>query len=234
MVSFRANCSETMRFVLAASGALNIVAIAAGAWIVYHRGGLDYLSNRLAGNPAFAGYSNREHHFRRLPRPSLRPIVMLGDSITADGEWGELLPGVINRGIGGDTSAGVLRRIQTVINARPRAVYLMIGTNDAYMLGLSPRQTAANVRKIVRRLRRGVPDARIYVQTLLPGAGEGKNRTVRAINAELRRGVPGAELIDMHDAFCRNGSMNPAYSADGLHLNGDGYRLWLEFLLARR
>ena len=57
---------------------------------------------------------------------------MLGDSLTEWGNWHELVPEfrIINPGIGGDTSSGVLDRLQEVIGRRPKVVFVMIGTND--------------------------------------------------------------------------------------------------------
>src|SRR6188474_674971 len=62
-------------------------------------------------------------------------LVLLGDSITQG--WGEdftaHFPGIkiANRGISGDTSRGVLIRMDDdVLNLRPQAVVLLIGTND--------------------------------------------------------------------------------------------------------
>lgn len=44
-------------------------------------------------------------------------IIFLGDSITARGRFEEFFPGIflLNRGIGSDTSKGVLNRISEVI-----------------------------------------------------------------------------------------------------------------------
>src|SRR5919199_5722857 len=58
--------------------------------------------------------------------PGTADIVMLGDSLTEEGNWTEVLPGwrVINRGIGGDTSAGVLKRLSEVIRRNPQVVFL--------------------------------------------------------------------------------------------------------------
>jgi hypothetical protein len=61
-------------------------------------------------------------------------IVFLGDSITQGwGDVGSSFPGVkvANRGISGDTTRGVLIRLQEdVISLNPRGVVLLIGTND--------------------------------------------------------------------------------------------------------
>src|SRR6476660_2498547 len=62
-------------------------------------------------------------------------VVLLGDSITQG--WGEdfsyWFPGMkmANRGISGDTTRGVLIRVQEdVLTLQPQAVVLLIGTND--------------------------------------------------------------------------------------------------------
>ena len=60
---------------------------------------------------------NRNYQVRRemfrLDRNQAARVLMLGDSLTAQGEWNAMLgePLVANRGIDGDTAAGVLARI---------------------------------------------------------------------------------------------------------------------------
>ncbi len=75
-------------------------------------------------------YEARAALFRELN--GMPDIVMLGDSLTEWGNWHELVPEfrVINRGIAGDTSFGVLGRLQEVIDRRPKVVFVMVGTND--------------------------------------------------------------------------------------------------------
>lgn len=61
-------------------------------------------------------------------------LVMLGDSITEN--WGPADPelfadGIVNRGIGGQIAAQLLVRFTPdVVRLRPRAVHVMVGTND--------------------------------------------------------------------------------------------------------
>jgi GDSL-like Lipase/Acylhydrolase family len=59
-------------------------------------------------------------------------IVMLGDSLTEMGIWAELLEGlsIVNRGIGGDGTTGVLKRLSEVLGRNPRVLCLDIGSND--------------------------------------------------------------------------------------------------------
>ena len=57
-------------------------------------------------------------------------VVFLGDSITRGGSWYELHPDspIRNRGIGGDTTSGVLARLHQVTSGKPSQVLLLIGT----------------------------------------------------------------------------------------------------------
>ena len=62
-------------------------------------------------------------------------IIFLGNSITAEGkDWSTRLNNSIirNRGIGGDTTDGVLARSGEIIDSNPTAVFLLIGINDLY------------------------------------------------------------------------------------------------------
>src|SRR5947209_3619292 len=86
-------------------------------------------------------------------------VVLLGDSITQG--WGEdfsyWFPGmkIANRGISGDTSRGVLIRVQEdVIALHPQAVVLLIGTNDLEDKA-DPETIAANLKLILAELARG-------------------------------------------------------------------------------
>jgi hypothetical protein len=83
-------------------------------------------------------------------RPS---IMMLGDSITEQAPWAEITgcPSLVNYGIGGDTSEGVLARIDDVIKTKPNAVFLMIGANDVRHR-MPGSETAANIETIAKRL----------------------------------------------------------------------------------
>src|SRR5438105_5617872 len=76
------------------------------------------------------------HEYRRglfaLSKIEAASIVMLGDSLTEGAPWRELTgcADLVNRGIGGDTTSGVLARLDEVLKLKPRAIFLMIGVND--------------------------------------------------------------------------------------------------------
>ena len=90
------------------------------------------------------------HEVRRglfaLSKFPTAPIVMLGDSLTEAAPWDELTGcrQIANRGIGGDTTARVLSRLDEVLSMRPRAVFLMVGVNDI-SLRVPSETTAKNL-----------------------------------------------------------------------------------------
>src|SRR5713101_5919590 len=80
-------------------------------------------------------WHERRTKFASRAEQDRNAVVLLGDSITQG--WGDdftaWFPGmkVANRGISGDTSRGVLIRVQEdVLALHPQAVVLLIGTND--------------------------------------------------------------------------------------------------------
>jgi lysophospholipase L1-like esterase len=84
-------------------------------------------------------------------------IVFLGNSITERAEWQELLADsrypVLNRGIGGDNSFGILARIDEVLRGRPRAIFLMDGINDQFRK-LPQEVSVNNYKRIIKRIKR--------------------------------------------------------------------------------
>ena len=61
-------------------------------------------------------------------------IIFLGDSLTEWFELGKYFPGlaIINEGIAGDTTYGVLQRLEAIIKKPAKKIFLMIGINDIF------------------------------------------------------------------------------------------------------
>ncbi|HLH38342.1 MAG TPA: GDSL-type esterase/lipase family protein [Bryobacteraceae bacterium] len=220
-----------MRTLLAISLFANFLGVAAAVYIVEGRGGFAYIESYLSHAPKAIDQAAaaRNQMLESLPIPETPPVVFLGDSITAGCEWHELLnsPGVLNRGIGGDTSAGVLARIPGILRLRPAKIFLMIGANDAQALGYSPGMEFKEQRKIVMSLLAN-PAVRIYVQSILPSRnarfsrwGSEANRLLKTLQSSR------VEFIDLRPAFeDHDGLIRPELTSDGLHLSAQGYRLW--------
>jgi len=215
-----------LRKLLIVSLVLNALVVAALAWFgigpgrtALMRGFLEKHQSRLVSS------------FEAFP---LVPddIVFLGDSITEGGPWEELFPDlrVRNRGIGGDTSDGVLERLEQITRATPAKVFLLIGTNDLYR-GDSDDEIVANITEILDRLKQETPDTEVYLQSVLPRAPSYR-AAVEALNARLAEVAleRGSAWVDLYPAFVdpETGGIRAELSNDELHLLGPGYALWRE------
>lgn len=167
-------------------------------------------------------------------------IVFVGDSITEGGNWSELFPNhhILNRGIGGDVSEGVLKRVDEIIRHRPIKIFICIGTND--LAKEVPQNTIiGNYKKIVETLEMQLPQAKIYVQSVLPVgknviAGH-DNKKIALLNKEIEKLCKDKQLtyIDLYSNFTdSSGYLNPSYTNDKLHLMGEGYLLWKKLIEA--
>lgn len=155
-------------------------------------------------------------------------ITMLGDSITEQGDWGELLPDhdVANRGYAGFTTAELVEVAEAVAAAEPAAVFILTGTNDIRD-GRTPGWTTDRLERILDHFDQRAPDTSVVVQTILPRADA--TRQVRAANESIRRVASdrGLPLLDLHAAFDDGaGGLRPSETTDGIHLDEAGYLRW--------
>lgn len=159
-------------------------------------------------------------------------VVLLGDSLTEEGDWETLLPGrpVSNQGYSGYTSAQLLPVAEDIAAKRPRLVLILAGTNDIRD-GHPPSWTEANLIEILDRLHADGSSTTVLLQTLLPRAdapAEVVATNERVVAVARSRGVP---LVDLHPVFDDGaGGLRPADTRDDLHLSEAGYQRWVEVL----
>jgi lysophospholipase L1-like esterase len=163
-------------------------------------------------------------------------IVFLGDSITQ--MWGDNIGGkfpglkVANRGISGDTTRGVLIRMdEDVLALHPRAVVILIGTNDLEE-GADPETVAANLKLIIRKLNQADPKMPIVLCQVFPSS-ESKKRPaqkIKKVNQLYAGGVKGngkVTLLETWPLFANaQGDAKPEEFPDLLHPNQAGYAKW--------
>lgn len=149
-------------------------------------------------------------------------VAMLGDSITAQGEWSELLGAVVaNRGVSGDTARQVLARVGSV-PASARSVFLMVGINDL------PARTPTAVQAETRRIVEALAPRRVIVQSVLFTADRDLNDQVAELNRLNRAfcGTGACSYLELNDLFSRDGVLREEMTYDGTHLKGRAYSLW--------
>ncbi len=174
-------------------------------------------------------YKHKVTQFEMLKDKSDAKIVMLGDSITDEGEWSELWGKVVqNRGISGDTTSGVLDRLYT-ISTSIEEVYIMIGVNDI-MRGAKAQDVYLNYEKIVQFFqKKGI---KVNIQsTLYIGESRKKdfNAEVEKLNEKLKLFAKqnNIRFIDLNQILSSNKVLKADFTKDDLHLNGDAYKLWI-------
>lgn len=165
-----------------------------------------------------------------------RGLVFLGDSITQG--WGDdcggAFPGakLVNRGISGDTTRGMLLRLRDdVLALDPSGVVLLMGTNDLEE-SATPEQIAGNVRLIVDGIAAHNPRTPVVLCQIFPSAAS-KRRPAEAIRrtnelvAAAVRNDPQVTLVDTYAAFADPaGDARPEEFPDLLHPNAAGYAKW--------
>jgi lysophospholipase L1-like esterase len=168
----------------------------------------------------------------RSNTPEVR-IVMLGDSITAWGNWQSLLKrnDVINRGVAGDRTSDVLARIEEIYRLKPNWCFIMIGIND--ILRDQPiDRIFDNYRRIIDGLMKWeiVP---IIQSTLYLAGPDPKNKLVEALNRKTKKLAEERQIpfLDLNRSLAPNKQLLFAYTHDGLHLNEAGYQAWKDELL---
>ena len=163
-------------------------------------------------------------------------IVFAGDSITQG--WGvdfkKSFDGLklANRGIGGDTTRGILLRLQEdVLSLNPKAVVLLIGTNDIEV-EVPVEAIGRNFQKIVAALKAHDPKMPVIVCRIFPSSATKKRPkdTILAANeliAAAVKGDPQFTVVDTYALFANpEGDALLALFPDLLHLNAAGYAKW--------
>ncbi len=179
-------------------------------------------------------YEQRADFFRAHPVNS-DDVVFIGDSLTDGCQWRELFPDVSikNRGINGDTTAGVLKRLPEILANKPAAIFLLIGTNDLPWYEYRPdSDIIMDYRQILQLCRRDSPDTRIYIQSLLP-RGPYYSKRIQNLNRQLNSlaEVFHCTYIDLFPHFTgRDGGLDHKITNDRLHLLADGYVIWRKII----
>lgn len=158
-------------------------------------------------------------------------VVFLGDSLTKEGQWSEAFPDnkIANRGVSGDTSEGIIRRIEQILEINPKIVFIMIGINDIGW-GAKSADIIFNYRKILEVLSgNGIE---VVIQSTLLSDRRSWNIKVNDLNSqlvELSRDFD-CEYIDVNKVLAPSGILTTEFSFDGIHLKPEAYIKWFDLI----
>jgi beta-glucosidase len=138
---------------------------------------------------------------------------------------------IANFGIAGDTTQGVLYRLQNGEGSgfSPRAVMLMIGTNNTAQNNAA--EIAEGIGAVVLELKSHFPNAKILLLGVFPRgrATDSVRGTIAEINAAISKLGDGktVQYLDIGNVFLDDrGDIPTEVMSDGLHPTTEGYRRW--------
>ena len=228
-----------------AGAALTASALLGLAWVDVLPGGWR-MRTWLVPQEVRDGRQRKQHREARLARFALEnpsapaeSIVFLGSSTFERFDLVASFPGkpAINRGIGDEDLALLSARLeQSLPETSIAGLVLYAGSIDFRRYGEQPAVLADNLGELLQRLAELCPEVPVAVLGLLPEVDFPTPQILRLqrTNAALAKAceTQGARFIPTVGApvSLPDGSLNPAFAADRLHLNGAGYehlRKWI-------
>ena len=152
-------------------------------------------------------------------------VAFLGDSLTDGYDLEKYYPQylTLNRGIGGDTTFGLEKRLKvSVYDLKPKVVVMLIGANNFDTM-------FDNYESILEGLKENIPETKIVLLSLTSMGGEwGKNNQKAAYNnvkIKLLAEKYGCEFVDLYSPLfnLETGEIYAEYTTDGGHLTPAGY-----------
>lgn len=175
-------------------------------------------------------------------------LVFLGDSITQGWEnegraaWARHFArhNAVALGFGGDRTENLLWRLRhgALDGMAPRAIVMMIGTNNTGERLEDPALTVAGIRANLDEIRRRQPQARVLLLALFP-RGEKPDDLTRRHNAKINALLPALAdgrqvlFLDIGQQLMNpDGTLSRDILPDFLHLSPAGYDIWARSLTA--
>jgi len=158
---------------------------------------------------------------------------MLGDSITDQAVWSELLPAwpVVNAGRSGYTTAQLVPVAAAIASREPAMVFVLTGTNDIRD-GYPPEWTATQLASLLDAIESESPSTTIVVQTILPRSDRLDEAGATAGAIEAAATSLGVRVLDLYSPFNDgSGGLRSDETTDGIHLSSAGYQRWATLLI---
>jgi lysophospholipase L1-like esterase len=176
-------------------------------------------------------------------------LLFVGDSITdwwrqqqrGLSVWTEYFAPLraANFGIAGDTTQGVLWRMQNgeLEGFSAKLIVLMLGTNNINRN--SNADIAQGDRAIIDEFRKRQPGAKVLLLGVFPRGAAADNpfrASIKEINEHLKALADNSKVfyMDIGDKFLApDGALPVEVMPDGLHPNTQGYKIWADAIIGR-
>jgi len=188
------------------------------------------------------GYKRRIRHFELEKK--MYDVVIAGDSMAAYLNTHHYFKNIsiMNQGIPGDTTEGLLKRFDYVFKVSPKIIFLNIGSNDLVLLHKKPIEIVESIVYLIQCIKSELNDVKIYLFNVTPinetleyanhlyifGR---KNEDIIEINHLLNKHIPVDILIDIyHEVIDEHHNLKPSLTNDGIHLNDLGYTIYAQLM----
>ncbi|RZI98069.1 MAG: 1,4-beta-D-glucan glucohydrolase, partial [Rubrivivax sp.] len=169
-------------------------------------------------------------------------LVFMGDSITEGWEragkavFAEHFAkyNAVALGFGGDRTESLLWRLQhgEIDGMAPKAIVMLIGTNNTGERMEDPARTVAGIRANLEEIKKRQPQAKVLLLALLP-RDEKPDGLMRQHNAKINALMPaladGKQVVflDVGPSLTNpDGTLSKDILPDWLHLSPQGYEIW--------
>jgi lysophospholipase L1-like esterase len=212
-----------------------LISVAILLTMMVNKGKSKGMIKAVTGSTYFAR-TNEFKIYNRFAKP--KGIVFVGDSLTQRYPLNEFYPGmhVYNRGIDGDTTVGLLKRLElSIFDLKPTIVVLQIGTNDLQVEGLPKETTIRNIQQIVATIQKTQPSIYLILVSLYPVnrssdklvnkfiVGPRQNEEIKIINEAIAK-IEGVTFVDAFPHLLNEEQeLKMQFSKEGLHLSLAGY-----------
>lgn len=188
------------------------------------------------------GYKRRIRHFELEKK--MYDVVIAGDSMAAYLNTHHYFKNIsiMNQGIPGDTTEGLLKRLDYIFKVSPKIIFLNIGSNDLVLLHKKPIEIVESIVYLIQCIKSELNDVKIYLFNVTP-INENleyanhlfifsrKNEDIIEINQLLEKHIPEDMLIDIyHEVIDEYHNLKPSLTNDGIHLNDLGYTIYAQLM----
>jgi len=143
---------------------------------------------------------------------------------------------ILNCGITGDFSEGLLKRCGTIITLKPENLFIEIGINDM-IEKISLDEICSNYEQLITRIKKESPHTNIYIQSNLPliinrpsllTNDTDVNTLVLKQNENLKLLAKkyNCLYVDIYSEMIKEKDRASLFIWDGLHLTSKAYLIW--------
>lgn len=208
--------------------------------LIREKGGWKYILDKFDRSKDVVREHQPEYDFLEAIYESMpripNSIVFAGNSLTKNCNWSELFLNIKirSRGIGGDCTAGVLERIDEILEPPPAKIFIELGLSDLAR-GYSQQEIIENYEKILMECRAKSPSVELFIQSVLPvrnGIASSRpftNKDIVDLNEALKKMSKkmSCNYVDLYPHFVNQyGELDSAYTNDGVHITAEGYSVW--------